>query len=219
MSGDPELWNYRTGAEARQPLRKQSWNIPSALAAASALTLAASALSSRRQTWRQNDSIKLDLTEKNRSTVSRKDFWKLNSCPGLGAAIEGCVTYVWKRPGRSQQNCNVATRFLITEAKRGEKKKLVCPLSDGTILTAIFLVKKKPVSRFVGCSSSLLPPRQICCVSVDFLQREKHAVSILQSLQTNVFSGLWRESAPAQRRSKRWALAGQIFVPLQTQKA
>lgn len=87
MSGDPELWNYRTGAEARQPLRKQSWNIPSALAAASALTLAASALSSRRQTWRQNDSIKLDLTEKNRSTVSRKDFWKLNSCPGLGAAI------------------------------------------------------------------------------------------------------------------------------------
>lgn len=91
MSGDPELWNYRTGAEARQPLRKQSWNIPSALAAASALTLAASALSSRRQTWRQNDSIKLDLTEKTASPSQERTFESSTRVLALELQLKGVL--------------------------------------------------------------------------------------------------------------------------------
>lgn len=123
-----------------------------------------------------------------------------------------------KASWRSQQNKNIATRSLIAEAKM--RKKLAWLVSDITVLMVIFLfsgepVKNKPVSWFVSWSSSLLHLRQIFCFCW-LSPTWEAAVANLQSPQTNVFSGLWRNTA--QRRCERWALTQQIFVPQQTRK-
>lgn len=100
------------------------------------------------------------LDRKNRFTISRKDFWKLNSCPGLGAAIEGCVTSVWKRPGRSQQNCNVATRFLITEAKRGKKRSWSGRFRTGQSSRLFFWWRRNPSAGLsAGAAHYFIPDR------------------------------------------------------------
>lgn len=178
MSGDPELWNYRTGAEAPQPLWKQSWNIPPALAAASALTLAllASALSSRIQTRRQTDQSSLTFQKKKSFIISRKDLWKLNSCPGVHVApqfesVLEITAELWSChhvPYCKGGNWSGCSRKPVVSVCR-----LLC----------------RPEQLITSSQPDLL-----CFTSLSPTQEA--AVAIPQNPQRNVFSGLWGSRTP-----------------------
>lgn len=130
---------------------------------------------------------------KTASASQKKDFWKLNSCPGLVITVLKDVLPQFESVLGSQQNYNVVTRFLFAEAKRGKKAGLAAlghEKPHGIFLFVGETVKNKPISLFVSWSSSLLHLREICCLSVDFLQHQSPSSRVLRQTSSVVYDGV-----------------------------
>lgn len=194
MSGDPELWNYKTGAEAPQPLWKQSWNIPSG----SSLSPRTAGVRSELQNTNTetNGSIKLDLTEKKMLHHLKKELLKAQLMPWpCSYYSEGCVTTVWKRPGDHSRTIMSPPGSLLQEEKKAGLAVLGHDSPHGHF-SVCQRAGEQSTHRLLCWPEQLITSSQpdFLCFTQLFPTQEA-AVAILHNPQINVFSGLWQSRA------------------------